>query len=112
MADVVFATLRRRVEELKAEARQRRKVTPDDAAADGMDYTADEVLVTLEECERASRELTVAEYARLHRVGRQTVRDWIRAGKLAARETARGEYLIPRAARPPKPARARLQVAS
>ncbi|MFL5580249.1 MAG: hypothetical protein ACJ8AO_07740 [Gemmatimonadaceae bacterium] len=111
MPDATFTTLRKRLDELKAEAAKRRRVSAPDPAADALDYAADEIRVTVEELERASHELSVPEYSAYHRVSQQTVRDWIKAGRLDARRTAARGYLIKRDARVRPPAR-RLRRAS
>lgn len=91
--DIAIATVRTVAEGWEKEAKERRRISATDPVADALDYCASEVMGELRDIERSSRYLTTDEYAAAVGVDVQTVRRWIRAGKLAAIRAPRG-YMI------------------
>ncbi len=78
----------------REEATRRRKLTPNDAGADTLDYCAAEMARHVELQRAGTHRLTVEQYAALKGVSEQTVRNWIRRGELEAEPGARGGYAV------------------
>jgi excisionase family DNA binding protein len=99
MTDAGISALRTLAREMEEEAKSRRKLTPTapDAVAEACDYWAGRAATRAEELEREGATLTPAQFAALHNVTEQTVRNWIRRGELTAEPTASG-YRIARSA--------------
>jgi excisionase family DNA binding protein len=97
MIDTVFAAMRTLAGEMQTEAAKRKAMTPTDPAAEASLYWAERLTLRVAELEADAEHVTPAQYASLHGVTEQTVRNWIRRGELAAEDTPRG-YRIPRAA--------------
>lgn len=82
----------------RTEAAERRRISALDPIADTLDYCASELQLRVREIEHATEEVTPEQYARAQGVTVQTVRTWIRTGRLQARETSKG-YRIAKDAR-------------
>jgi len=79
------------------EAERRRRISRADPVAEALDYCAGELDSELTELESSTATVTVSveEYAAATGVTPQTVRNWIRSGKLRAMRSAKG-YRIAR----------------
>ncbi len=93
--DAVFAASRAVAQSWQREAADRRKISAVDPVADTLDYCAIEILDRIVELEQKANWVNTEEYARLHGITPQTVRNWIRSGDLDAHETPKG-YVINR----------------
>ncbi len=108
MRDPQDQLLAGRVGELAREWREkadsRRAISKIDPVADALDYCASKLIARARATEIATTQLTVDQFARLPQIGvtPQTVRNWIRAGRLAAIDTVRG-YRIAADALPIRP---------
>jgi DNA-binding transcriptional regulator YiaG len=74
----------------RTEAAERRRISALDPVADTLEYCAAELQLRAREIEHAREEVTPEQYARAEGVTVQTVRTWIRQGRLPARETPKG----------------------
>lgn len=97
MADVAVEQVRAKLAELRKNAAARRAVSEIDPVADAIEFCVGEIAETLAHAAEATRYLTPAGFARLHepRVNVQTVRRWIREGRLEATRSGK-TYLIRR----------------
>lgn len=86
--------IERAAESYRDEAMQRRKLSAHDPAADALEYVARDLVERARVLSDPTAMRSVEEYAAEHGVSAQTVRNWIRAGELEARETGRG-FQIP-----------------
>ena len=77
----------------RAEAEQRRRHDPNDQVAAAIDVCADELNQCLGQMSQTFEFVTPAQYAELHNVTDQTVRNWIRKGELEAHQTAKGSLI-------------------
>lgn len=98
MLETIFTAMRTLAAEMEAEATSRRRLTPGDAAAEASDYWASLLRARVAELEQDAETLTPAQYATLHGVTEQTVRNWIRRGELVADGDAASGYRIARRA--------------
>ena len=96
--DAVFAANRAVAEAWQSEAERRRKIATADPVADTLDFCAGEILTQLNELQQDSTWIGVEDYAALHDVTPQTVRNWIRRGELKAHDSGHG-YMINRNAK-------------
>jgi DNA-binding transcriptional regulator YiaG len=78
--------------EWREKAEQRRLVSRIDPAADALEFCAGEAIARLRSVEITKQQLTVEQFARLAHINvtPQTVRNWIRSGRLAAVDTIKG----------------------
>jgi excisionase family DNA binding protein len=83
---------------------EQRAVTTVNPPADAVEYCAKDLRVLVQRIRENTEELTPEQYARQQGVSAETVRAWIRRGRLAFRTAGRG-YLIPRDAKPAPAAR-------
>jgi hypothetical protein len=90
----VVSAVERTAKTWKEEADKRRRVSAVDPVADTLDYCAGELVARLQTLAVETAYESVDERARRERVTPQTVRNWIRAGQLAATDGPKG-YLIP-----------------
>lgn len=90
MSDLVLSAMEQQAKSWRDEATRRRAISRADAIADTLDYCAGELTARLQDVRAVTEELTVEQFAHLESVTPQTVRTWIRDGRLAARPTARG----------------------
>lgn len=93
--DRVLAVVGERGEEWRRQVTDRRRFTAHDPVADALEQCADDLDQCLIDIQEHFEFLSVGDYAALHRVAAQTVRNWIHAGELEAYEDAKG-YAIPR----------------
>lgn len=84
------------VKQLDAEVAQRKAISAFDPVADGINYAAREMRTRLATLTAPGRELTPAEWAGEQDppVSEQTVRNYIKAGRLDARRTATGFAIL------------------
>jgi hypothetical protein len=75
------------------DAKKRRTISPQDNAADILEYCASELMAEFDAL--ADDELTVAQYAEMHQRAPSTVRRWCQRGLIPCREAGR-EYRIRR----------------
>jgi excisionase family DNA binding protein len=90
MADVVLSVVAGVARTWRQEAEERRRISKTDPIADTLEYCAGEISARLKSIEETEQFLTVAEFANRESVTDQTVRNWIRAGRIAATETPKG----------------------
>lgn len=92
------------VTQLDAEVARRRSVSQHDAVADGISYAVSEVRARIATLTAPGRELSPAEWAAEQdpHVSEQAVRNWIKAGELAARLGPRGFLVLATARREKK----------
>lgn len=83
-----------------SEVKRRRQFTAVDPVADTLEYCAGELNERIRLASFAQAEVTVDQFAELHRVLPATVRRWCRQNRLGARLTP-GGYVIPADAIPP-----------
>lgn len=95
--DLLATDVRDLAFEWRMKAAERRKVSKVDQAADALDFCAGELEQRVQAIESEPTRLTVEQYAKLAHVDvtPQTVRSWIRAGRLPAIETAKGYRISP-----------------
>lgn len=98
----LFDPLRTLVTEWREDAARRRKVVPTDQAADALAFCAAGLEQQLALVEASMHRLTAGEYAELHGVTRETVRNWFHAGLLSGAVHAGGELRIPATLKPPQ----------
>lgn len=79
----------RAADSYRAEAEQRRKLSPHDPAADALDYVARDLVERVRTLVNPAAMRTIEQYAAEVGVSAQTVRNWIRAGELEARPRGR-----------------------
>ena len=105
MPDLAIENVRRKLEELHKKAKDRRGVSNVDPVADAIDFCVGEIASTLETTAEEERYVTPAQFARMQRPRRnvQTVRRWIREGRLEAIPKGRS-YVIRQDARVTPPA--------
>lgn len=99
MIDRFFATIRTVGDGWRADAAARAKVWPEDPAARALAFCAGELDAVLGQLRRDTVTISVSEFAKAHGCREQTVRGWIRAGKLDAVKGPQG-WEIPASARP------------
>lgn len=100
MIERVWSSLRALAKSYREEAKNRRKVVPTDPAADALDFAAEELVQHVKQLEAATEWLTTSEYAQMHGVSSQTVRNWCEKRRLEGAELLQGEWRIPRSAKP------------
>ena len=100
MADIAIDSVRKKLAELRKKAGERRGVSHIDPIADAIDFCVGEITGVLEVAAEEERYVTPAQYARSHRpaLNVQTVRRWIREGRLEAIPRGRS-YVIRQDAR-------------
>lgn len=98
MLDMVLERVRALATEMRTKATERRQLHPVDAAADTCVFWALRVEALVEELAAGAETLSPEQYAALHGVSPQSVRNWSRAGELAATRGADGHWRIPRGA--------------
>jgi hypothetical protein len=98
--DIVVLRVKGTLSNLRTFANERRKASRVDPVADAIDFCVGELEETLNATNEETRLLTPAQYAVSIQppANVQTVRKWIRQGRLEAVKTAKG-YVIPREAR-------------
>jgi hypothetical protein len=98
--EVLVLRVKDALSNLRTYANGRRRASRVDPVADAIDFCISEVEDTLAQTTEELRLLTPAQYATCvePQVTPQTVRKWVRDGRLEAVQTARG-YLIPRSAK-------------
>jgi hypothetical protein len=98
--EVVVLRVKGALSNLRTFANDRRRASRVDPVADAIDFCISEVEGTLAQTTDELRLLTPAQYATCVEppVSPQTVRKWVRSGRLEAVQTGRG-YLIPRSAK-------------
>ena len=94
--DLILASSRAVAETWRDEATRRRKISPTDPVADTMEFCATELLDHLQGVDRQTHWLGSEDFAQLHGVTPQTVRNWIRNSELEAVKTEKGGYMINR----------------
>lgn len=100
MNGIVIPRVRAVAEVWEKEAEQRQARTPNDPAAEALRSCASELKARLEEIDRETATLTVAQYATAHSVDPSTVRRLCKNGLLeGAVMGADNEWRIPRDAR-------------
>lgn len=82
-------------QEAKA-ARERSRINP---VADTTESLASELLAELDDVEKATRMLTVQQFADANNTNPSTVRRWCVRGELPADKDLKGDWIIPRGAR-------------
>lgn len=84
------------VKQLDAEVTRRKGVSPSDPVADGIAYATSELKTRLATLMSPGRELTPAEWGadQIPPIAEQTVRNYIRDGRLDARRTHRGFLIL------------------
>jgi excisionase family DNA binding protein len=97
--DMVALRVKSTLSALRTYASLRRKASRVDPVADAIDFCVGEVEETLAKTDEETKLLTPMQYANsiAQPVSVQTVRKWVRQGRLEAVQTAKG-YLIPREA--------------
>jgi hypothetical protein len=92
LAAILADALQNLATEWRTKATARRAVSKPDPVADALDFCAEQALACIRNVQVTSRQLTVDQYARLAHVDvtPQTVRNWIRGGRLAATDTVKG----------------------
>ncbi len=98
MIDALLDAGRKLAISWQSEADRRRRISPNDPVADTLDYCAGEILTQLGELQQDSTWVGVEDYAELHDVTPQTVRNWIRRGELKSHKSGHG-YIIHRNAK-------------
>jgi hypothetical protein len=95
MADLVVTAAKALARGWVDEAKNRRRISRFDPAAEALEYCAGELEARIKAVEHDNR-LTVEQYAKLPHVDvtPQTVRMWIRTGQLQAQDSPKG-YKIP-----------------
>lgn len=85
--------------EWREEAERRRVISKADPVPDVLEYCAGELAARVRTADSVEP-IGVAEFARVHGVTEQTVRNWCRSGRLPAVDTPKG-WAIPKDASPP-----------
>jgi len=88
--DVLFGTIRAVAHGWRDEAVRRRRITQTDPVADTLEHCASEVEDQVQDLEAGAHFVTVEDYAELTGKTPQTVRSWIRRGRLQAVSTKHG----------------------
>lgn len=102
MHSLLERRVRDAIAEVRAEAKTRRDLTPADAAAAALEFSANHIESAIDTVLMETERLTPEQYAEKHGVSRQTVTRWIRLGWIQAERVGSG-YLIQRDT--PTPAR-------
>jgi len=101
MIDAVVGGLRGLVNEWNIEVENRRAITAVDPIADDAAYRARQLAERLDSIEAATKMMTPAQFAALHRTTSQTVTAWCRTAKIKCTPNGRS-YLIPVDTVPPR----------
>lgn len=92
----IFAEFRDLAERWRADAKWLKRYSPSDPVASTLERVADDLDALAKAIDGNDVYLTADEYAELQRVTPQSVRKWIREGKLRAIADGAGRYLIRR----------------
>lgn len=101
MKSVWQREVERAAESYRREAGQRRRHSPHDPVADTLEFVANDLIERARLLSDPTTLRSIEAYAAEHQVSAQTVRNWIRAGKLEAVPRGR-TFLIPAGVTPPQ----------